>query len=334
MSSSSPATRLDLVDRVGSLLASDLAADFRDSVAPNTWRAYRSDIADFEGWCHSKRRKWSRPDTVAAYFRALEEAGASYATIERRKTAIAKVVEAEAILGQDIEDPTKHPKALVTLKAIRRRIGTDQQQAKPLTGERMIQVLLSIDQDSLAGRRDLALLLIGFFGALRRSELAGLRLQHLEFDSHGVGIELPTSKGSQTGSVWVPIHRQPHSRWDPVGALEEWIQVLHDSAPTSDQGGIWLRITKGDTFMRGAKPISADAVNNVTCRRVRASGLADASAYSAHSLRAGFVTEAKNRSVDEADIMKHSRHKSLQQMRVYDRTSGWWKRNATAQLSL
>lgn len=137
------------------------------------------------------------PDTVAAYFRALEEAGAAYATIGRRKTAIAKLIEAEALLtGQLNEDPTKHPKVAVTLNAIRRRLGTDQDQAIPLTGDRLIQVLLAIDDQTLAGRRDIALLLIGFYGAMRRSELAGMRRDQLE---------------------------QPTSRWDPVAALEDWL---------------------------------------------------------------------------------------------------------------
>jgi len=75
-------------------LDADEANDFRGSVAVNTWKAYRSDLEDFDGWCRSKRRLWSTPKTVAEYFRALEEAGAAFATIERRKTAIAKLVEA------------------------------------------------------------------------------------------------------------------------------------------------------------------------------------------------------------------------------------------------
>lgn len=326
---------LQLPARLESALDTELASDFRDSVAANTWRAYRADLSDFEQWCRSKRRTWSTPETVSAYFRALEDAGAAYATIERRKTAIAKIIEAEALVGNDdIEDPTKHPKVATTLKAIRRRLGTDQEQATPLTGERLIQVLLAIDPETLAGQRDTALLLIGFFGAMRRSELAAIRRQHLEFDSHGVGIQVPTSKASQEQSVWIPIHRQPQSRWDPVEALEQWLATLDSYPQSSTTDGLWLRVTKGDTFTTTPAPISGDAINNIVDRRVHASGLAGPSGYSAHSLRAGFVTEAKNRGIDEADIMKHSRHKSLQQMRSYDRTSGWWNRNATAGLAL
>ncbi len=355
-STPTPVSRSELAGRLELALDEDLAADFRESVAENTWRAYIADLNDFDAWCRSKRRSWTTPDTVAAYFRALEEAGAAYATIGRRKTAIAKLVEAEALLtGELHEDPTKHPKAAVTLKAIRRRLGTDQDQAIPLTADRLIQVLLSIDDQTLAGRRDIALLLIGFYGAMRRSELSGMLRDHLEIDDNGVGINLPHTKTAQDHSVWVPILRQPTSRWDPVAALAEWLDALDVRGVSQLTHGIWLRITKGDTFTRPPRPISGDAVNNLVIRRVRGAGLMPPPSddptnvtttgeldldldkeptYSAHSLRAGFITEAKNRGIDEADIMKHSRHKSLQQMRTYDRTSGWWNRNATAGLAL
>lgn len=301
-------------------------------MAETTWKAYQADLADFEQWCRSRRRTWSTPETICEYFRSLEHAGAAYSTIERRKTAITKLCEIEALVEERLDnDPTKHPKVAVTLKAMRRRLGTDLRQSTPLTADRLIQVLLSIDAGSLAGRRDIAMLLVGFYGAFRRSELAGMRRDHFEIDDHGVVIQLPRSKASQEQSVWVPIHRQPSSRWDPVRALEEWTADI-DASVSSD--AVWLRVTKGDKFAKGAHPVSGDAINNITGRRVLAAGLDNASTYSAHSLRAGFVTEAKNRGIDEADIMKHSRHKSLQQMRSYDRMSGWWNRNATAGLAL
>lgn len=84
----------------------------------------------------------------------------------------------------------------MTLKAIRRRLGTDQDQASPLTGDRLIQVLLAIDKQDAAGRRDIAVLLIGFYGVMRRSELAGMRRENLELGDNGVGINLPHTKGA------------------------------------------------------------------------------------------------------------------------------------------
>lgn len=325
-----------LATRLDELLAADVVVDLRDSVAANTWDAYRSDLTDFEHWCRTSRRVWSTPDSVAAYFRALEDAGAAYATIVRRKTAIAKLVEAETLLDlrADEQDPTKHPKVAVTLKAIRRRIGADQARATPLTADRLLQVILAIDGGTLAGQRDVVLLLIGWYGAFRRSELAGLRTGDLRFDEHGLGIELAQSKTAQDHAVWVPILRQPQSRFDPVGHLEDWLETLALRAGRESSGDVWVHITKGDTLGQAPRAISADAINNIVARRVRAAGLSGWADYSAHSLRSGFVTEAKNRGIDEADIMKHTRHTSLATMRLYDRTSGWWNRNATASMAL
>ena len=107
-------------------LGDDLVRDLEDSVAPNTWRAYRSDLADFATWVAYTSAEWRAPEVVATYLRTLEDDGA-YATITRL-TSIHKLVAAG-----DYEDPTKHPRVRVTLQAIRRRLSTDQDQANPIT---------------------------------------------------------------------------------------------------------------------------------------------------------------------------------------------------------
>ena len=117
----------------------DLVRDLADSVAPNTWRAYRSDLADFATWVAYSGAEWRAPEVVAAYLRTLEDGGAAYATISRRLTSIHKLVAIAAIAAGDLdyEDPTKHPRVGVTLQAIRRRLSTDQDQANPLTSQRL-----------------------------------------------------------------------------------------------------------------------------------------------------------------------------------------------------
>ena len=309
-------------------------ADLQESVAENTWRSYSSDLKDFNDYCTNNDRAWSSPATIAGYLRFLGSNGAAYSTIERRQTAIAKLHEARCILLDDVDldDPTKHPKVRTALKRLRRQLGTDQDRAEPLTGEKLIQVLHAIDTTTTTGLRDTALLLIGWYGAFRRSEIAGMRRHHLTIDDHGIGIALPRSKGAQDHTVFVPIMRNPGSRFDPLAALETWLDDLDRRLDAEE--GIWLRISRGDNLVIPTTPISGDAINNLVIRRVLAAGLADADTYSAHSLRSGFITEAKNRAIDEADIMKHTRHKSLAQMRLYDRTSGWWNRNATASMGL
>ena len=121
-------------------LGDDLVRDLEDSVAPNTWRAYRSDLADFATWVAYTSAEWKAPEVVATYLRTLEDGGAAYATITRRLTSIHKLVAIAAIAAGDLdyEDPTKHPRVRVTLQAIRRRLSTDQDQANPLTSQRLL----------------------------------------------------------------------------------------------------------------------------------------------------------------------------------------------------
>lgn len=314
-------------------LDTQIVRDIRDSAAPNTWRAYRADLDDFGSWARSVDGTWSDPSTVADYLRALEDAGAKYSTIERRITSIAKLVEVLVAVGQldPADAPTKHPTVTIALQAIRRRLGTDLDQAAPLTAERMIQLLLPIDTTTRAGRRDVALLLMGWYGAFRRSEIAAFRRNDITIDDHGVAIRLARTKASQDHSVIVPIARNSTSRWCPVATLEEWLDEL---ARVNAGETVWPWITKGDTYRAGFPPIGAAALDSLVARRVRAAGLGDADSFSPHSLRAGFVTEAKNRGVDEADIMRHTRIKSLRIMRSYDRESGWWLRNPTTAMTL
>ena len=169
-------------------------------------------------------------------------------------------------------------------------------------------------------------------GSLRRSELDGLLRHQLSLEADGLVLQLPRSKASPDHSVWVPIANQPDSDWNPTTRLEDWLEAAARLRPTATEA-VWLHVTRGDTVTRDT-PITAAAINNIVQRRTRSAGLENAAGYSAHSLRAGFVTETKNRGIDEADIMRHTRHKSVQIMRRYDRTSGLWIRNATTGVSL
>ena len=246
-------------------------------MAPNTWRAYRSDLADFATWVAYSGADWKAPEVVATYLRTLEDGGAAYATISRRLTSIHKLVAIAAIAAGDLdyEDPTKHPRVGVTLQAIRRRLSTDQDQANPLTSQRLLQVLLSIDTATVAGIRDVAVLLVGWYGALRRSELAGLERHHLSLEADGLVLQLPRTKASPDHSVWVPIANQPDSDWNPTTRLEDWLEAAARLRPTAAEA-VWLHVTRGDTVTRDT-PITAAAINNMVQRRTRSAGLENAS---------------------------------------------------------
>lgn len=349
---------LELAPLVDELASGDRLRNVRDSVSVNTWKAYERDLADYQQWMISKRRRsWASPKTIVAYLEFLEdEAGAKYSTIARRLAAIHKLVEAEAHLTDGavfddeiyVMDPTKDLRVTTALKAIRRRIrneGTARSKNKAaaaIDGSKLLQMLLSLDPDTNAGVRDKALLLIGWYGALRRSEIAGMRREHLTIDEHGVAIELVTSKADQTESVWVPIPRQPGRQWDPVAALEAWLQITNnhddvdDVVVSADEEGhtpIWLGVRRGDNIQ--TRPITDASINAIVTRRAQTAGLQapNGQNFSAHSLRAGFVTEAKSRGLDDSDIMRHTRHKSLQMMLHYNQGT-WWNNNAAGNIFL
>lgn len=331
----------DDVDPVARLDAG-LIRDLEGSMAPNTWRAYRSDLNDYNDWLFHRPGRWDNPEVIAAYFRHLADNQAAWSTIERRKAAISKLVAIQVVHGHrdPLEDPTRHPRIALAMKAIRRQLSTDQDRARPLTAERLLQVLVAIDPDTLAGTRDIAMLLIGWYGALRVSELARLTPTDLDPDSNGLVLAVAPSKTADH-TVWVPIHRQPDSQWDPTTRLTHWLDVLRDRDvdPDVDEDlapakGIWRRITRGDTLYQPTTSMTPQAITDLIRRRARQAGLTHIDQYSSHSLRAGFVTTAKDRGLDEGDIMRHTRHKSITVMRTYDRTTGYWNRNPTASLGL
>jgi integrase len=290
-----------LVDRLDRLAGTDSGRGVRDAVAARTWRLYRSDLADLDQW--SAGHGHSDPlsvSTLMAYFQALVDSGASYATVSRRRSAIAKLIELEAAAGIDPgEDPTRHPALVDLLRDLRKQAGAPSA-AEPLTGARLVRVVDAVDDRSLSGQRDRALLLIGFFGALRAGELAGLTLEAIGLSRRGVQLLI--------GSDTVTVSRRAGGRLDPVAVLETWLTALDElDNPVDPAVGIWRRITRADRLFEPSRPISEQAVNNMINRRAAAAGLRDPAAFTAHSLRAGFLAEAEAQHLDGLDVLRHTR---------------------------
>jgi len=177
--------------------------------------------------------------------------------------------------------------------------------------------------------------------ALRVSELLAIRRPDLNFDNdQGVIVTLPRAKGANH-RVPVPITANPSSRWDPVTHLQTWLNHLDETAHGFAGDVVWARATKIGSIRHPPAAITAPkSIYTIIANRTRNAGLTNptekdddtdgrTSRYSPHSLRAGFITEAKNRGIDEADIMRHTRHKSLSVMRSYDRDTRHWHRNAS-----
>src|ERR1035437_10208052 len=169
-------------------LAELVATYVQDSLAENSRRAYLSDLAHFENWGGSLP---STDKTLALYLASHAET-LSVATLVRRLTSISKAHDARGYAS-----PAHTSLVRATLRGIKRRQGTVQRQAKPLLKEELISVL-DATGDALRDIRDRALLLIGFAGAFRRSELVALNMGDIARVRQGIIINLKRSKTDQT----------------------------------------------------------------------------------------------------------------------------------------
>jgi site-specific recombinase XerD len=328
----------------------DAARDFAaHSKAENTLRAYRSDWDDFTAWCDERGLPAlpASAETVTLYITSRargsvervgdqdsdERAPLKVSTLERRLSAIAA---AHRLAGHGSPVSRREEPLHSVWAGIVRRKGTAKEKVAPALTEDVRQMVSTIattdivpDDDAarLRGRRDAALLLVGFAGALRRSELAALTVGDVGVDPDGLRVRVSRSKSDQEGAGTVlGIHYGSDPETCPVRALRSW---LIESGITN--GPLFRGITKGGNLQE--RPLSPRTVARVVKARAEAAGL-NPRAYSGHSLRAGFATQAARAGVPERVIMRHTRHKDVVTLREYIREGGLFNENPTDQLGL
>ena len=172
------------------------AAEYaRAEKAAATRRAYRSDFALFHAWCEAKRVPAlpAAPEAVAAFLAAEADRGAKVATISRRLAAIRY---AHKLAGH--EPPTNSETVKATLRGIRRTAGSVPARKAPATADKILAMVAQVGTD-LKGLRDRAILLLGFAGAFRRSELVAFNIADLEFCAAGLRVSIRKSKTDQEG---------------------------------------------------------------------------------------------------------------------------------------
>ncbi len=304
----------------------EIAADARDFVAAsraeNTTRVYRTGWAQFTVWCevHGVRALPAGPETVACYVADLARV-AKPATIDLRLAAISA---AHRAAGH--ESPTKEEAVRLVRRGMRRTLGTAQRQVRPVTVPDLRAMLEGLGRDP-AGCRDRALLLLGFAGALRRSELVGLDVVDITEGSDGLTVHLRRSKTDQEGAgrtVGIPYGSNPVTC--PVRAWRAWLEVSG--------------ITEGAAFRPvdrhghiGATRLSAPAVALVLKRRAARAGL-DPAEVAGHSLRAGLATSAAAAGVPERVIADQTGHKGTAMLRRYIREGSLFRENAASAVGL
>jgi len=294
----------------------------RASKSDSTLRGYQSDWRHFLEW--SKPRDVcplpASPETVAFYI--AECAGHLKAgSIQRRLNAIA---EAHKAVGLD--SPTSAGMVRNTLKGIRRTIGTAVVQKAPTLTED-IRAMIDATDVGLIGARDRAVILLGFAGAFRRSEIVGLDLEDCAFSKDGLTITLRRSKTDQTGAgrkIGIPYGSNPETC--PVRVLQSWI----DQAGVAS-GPVFRSISRHGQAQPGR--LSGLDVARIVKKLADRAGL-DSAKYSGHSLRAGHATSAAIAGASERSIMNQTGHRSVQMVRRYIREGSLFRENSAGKLGL
>jgi site-specific recombinase XerD len=285
--------------------------------APATRRAYATDWHDFAAWCGARGATAmpAHQGIVAAYLSAMADEGRRASTIGRRAAAIGYH---HKIAGH--EPPTSSEGVKAVLRGIRRTIGSAKQGKAPATADLLMQ-MVALCPDNMIGRRDRALLCLGFAGAFRRSELCALEVEDLVEVPDGLRIQIRRSKGDQEGQGQeVAIPRGYKLR--PVEAVQTWLAAAEISS-----GPVFRAVGRGGRVSR--KALADDSAARVVKRCAKRVGLDDG-AYSGHSLRSGFLTSAAETGASIWKLSEVSRHKSLDTLRGYVRRVDLFKEHAGA----
>jgi site-specific recombinase XerD len=310
--------------------------------AENTTRAYAADLEDFRHWCKKMDREWlpAEPKTIGLYLGARAD-DLSLSTLERRLAAIASLHKEE---GYESPASVAEGPLRTIWKGIVREKTRQQDGAPPLMVEDLRSIIDHLPRYSssdggptgeltLTALRDRALLLVGWTGALRRSELVTLTTADIEFvEGEGVNIYVRRSKADQEGTGLVKgLPYGSNKETCPVTALRQWLQTAEAEVEGSFAGDIFRRFYRGESI--GESAMTAQYVSTVLKRHAESAGL-DPEAYSAHSLRAGFITQAIRAGKAERRVKEHSGHESWETFNQYVEEAGTFQDNPAEGIGL
>ena len=287
---------------------SDNAIDYgRAALSANTMRAYKADWEAFQVWCAERGRASlpASPATVANYASIMADAGKRVSTIGRSLAAVRFFHR-----GAGMDNPTENAGVSAILKGIRRAVGVAPRQKAPATADVIHAMLAHVPRDTLRGKRDRALLILGFAGAFRRSELVGIKREALTFNDKGVDVFLGRSKTDQEAKGQ-SVAILNGKAFGAAARLQEWIEA----AGITD-GPIFRAVSRGDHLQRDQ--LTAQSVALIVKRYADLAGL-DVAKLSGHSLRAGFITSAADNRASISRIMEVSRHRDPRSVETYVR---------------
>lgn len=276
------------------------------ALAENTYRSYRADLK------HFKAAGGTIPCTAVqlAEYLASHATALAVATLQHRIIAIHR-----AHLDAGLPSPAMDPLVKRTMQGIRRTRGTAQRRVRALVKDDIIELVIAAEKQSrLKAARDVALILIGFAGAFRRSELVSIQLEDItDFPDQGIEIHIRRTKTEQEQGHTVFIPCAKSSRC-PVQALKTWLVTSH-----IETGPVFRRINRHDQ-MPSAEALTAQSVALMLKTIVTmAKGAEAAKLYAGHSLRAGYCTEAVAIGVPTQTICDQTGHRSPAMLSRYVR---------------
>ncbi len=284
--------------------------NLKNSKANNTLRAYQSDFRDFSAFCAKNgfSSMPSEPKIIALYVTHLSKSS-KFSTLKRR---IASISVLHKLKGHYLD--TKHPIIMENLHGIKRTLGSRQKAKKPILINDLKLIIKAIDKEKI---RDKALILIGFSGGFRRSELVNIHYDDIEFVTEGVKILIKRSKTDQSGEGSVKaIPYFDNQEFCPVLTLKNYVSKKFSN---SNHGKIFN--------------ISDKSVALIIKRYAEKAGL-DSSKYAGHSLRSGFATTAAEFGAEERNIMAMTGHKTTQMVRRYIQEANLFKNNALNKIKI
>ena len=300
--------------------------NLKSSKANNTLRAYKSDIKDFGAFCakHGFDSLPTEPKIVSLYLTHLSK-NSKISTLRRRLVSISMV---HKLKGHYLD--TKHPIIIENLMGIKRVKGSIQEGKKPILINHLKSIINIIDQQEIQEikkARDKSLILVGFGGGFRRTELISIDHEDLEFVPEGVKITIKRSKTDQFGEGMVKgLPYFPNENYCPVINLKKWLELSNIKT-----GPIFRRFAKGSTLTDYR--LTDQSVVLIIKDYLNLAGIENKN-YSGHSLRSGFATVSAESGADERSIMAMTGHKTTQMVRRYIQEANLFKNNALNKIKI
>ena len=301
--------------------------NLKSSKAINTIRAYKSDFKDFGAFCakHGFRVLPTEPKIVALYLTYLSGKDAKMSTLRRRLVSIGMI---HKLKGHYLD--TKHPVIIENLMGIKRTKGSIQIGKKPILINHLKAIVDEINKEKteeIKKIRDKSIILVGFAGGFRRTELISVDYEDLEFVSEGVKITLRKSKTDQFGEGMTKgLPYFANETYCPVSHLKKWIEISNIK-----DGAIFRRFVKGSLLT--SSRLTDQSVVLLIKRYLELAGIENKN-YSGHSLRSGFATVSAESGADERSIMAMTGHKTTQMVRRYIKEANLFKNNALNKIKI